>query len=353
MEKGLNKNHTKMLQGLAILMMLYHHLFSTPEALGIPYYSVLKFGDFNIELKMAWFFKICVAIYAFVSGYGLCRAIEKKNVSQGVFSKLKNDYLFSIRRIIEFYGVYWLVFFIFVPIGFLFYNKPFEIKEFLMNLFGFSSTYNGVWWYVLFYLKLLLTLPVINLIFTHFKGIKEFIKKYIFILVLVCLLFLFYLNDRILLFSIIESFQPAFYLAFLMGYLISKFKIYELFSKILPKNVLNFLGLIGLIVVIIIRVRLAKDASSAGLDFVLVPVFAYGFCVLTTLFSFLRKPFLFFGNYSTIIWLTHVFFYDHYAKNIVMFSGVSTGIYFTLLILSTLTAIVLTKLIHIFKHLFL
>lgn len=353
MEKGLTKNHTKMLQGLAILMMLYHHLFSTPLALGIPYYSVLKFGDINIELKMAWFFKICVAIYAFVSGYGLSRALSNKRADYGVFNKLKNDYLFSIKRLISFYGVYWLVFVVFVPLGFIFFDKTFEIKEFLLNFFGIESTYNGAWWYVFFYLKVLITLPLLNLIFTHFKGIKELIKKYIFIVVLGLLIYLFYLKDETLLMDIIESFQPAFYLSFLMGYLISRFKIYEFFSKILPKNVLYFLGLVGLILVIVIRVRLAKDASSAGLDFILVCIFAYGFSVLTNMFSFLQKPLLFFGKYSTIIWLTHVFFYDHYAKNIVMYSHISTFIYITLLLLSTLTAIVLTKVIHIFKHIFL
>ena len=39
MKNGITKEQSKMIQGLAILMMLYHHLFSTPEIFGIEYFS--------------------------------------------------------------------------------------------------------------------------------------------------------------------------------------------------------------------------------------------------------------------------------------------------------------------------
>ena len=39
MKNGITKEQSKMIQGLAILMMLYHHLFATPEIFGIEYFS--------------------------------------------------------------------------------------------------------------------------------------------------------------------------------------------------------------------------------------------------------------------------------------------------------------------------
>ena len=49
-----------MLRGLAILMMIYHHIFATPELYGLEYFSVLRFGEVNVELYLAWFCKIAL-----------------------------------------------------------------------------------------------------------------------------------------------------------------------------------------------------------------------------------------------------------------------------------------------------
>ena len=51
MKYGMTKKHTQMLYGIAIAMMLYHHLFCIPSRLNCNYFSVLG----NIELKLAWF----------------------------------------------------------------------------------------------------------------------------------------------------------------------------------------------------------------------------------------------------------------------------------------------------------
>lgn len=342
MNKGLTKEHTGILHGLAILMMLYHHLFSTPEALGIEYKSLLIFDFANIELKMAWFFKICVAIYAFTSGYGLSRSMSYKNAPENSIAKrLKEDYILVIKRYFSFYMQYLLVFILFVPVGFLFFNKPFVLSEFLLNLLGISSTYNGAWWYVLQYLKMLITLPVIDIIFTRYSNKTDTKKQSVLILVLFLILLLMLIFFKNPLGIALDFMQPAFYFCFIMGFIISRFKLYELASLLLPKSVLYILGLLGFLLVIIFRVKMAKDASSAGFDFIFVPVFSFGFICLNELLNFSKKLFIFFGKYSTFIWLTHVFFYDHYAKRIVMASHFSSFIYLTLLLLSTMAAILL------------
>ncbi len=347
MKEGILKEQSKMLQGLAILMMLYHHLFSTPEALGIPYRSLLKFGDVNAELRMAWFFKICVGIYAFVSGYGLCRSLQKKE-SGSFFGKLKNDYVLVIRKLFSFYTQYWLVFILFVPVGFWFFGKTFVLSEFLLNFIGISSTYNGAWWYVLQYLKMLLTLPLVDALFTVFADRKEKITKLVFYGVIFAVLVLLFALS--LLEPVIEFFQPAFYLCFLMGYLIARFRLYELAWRIvvyitkketLAETVLFILGILAFLLVIICRVKIAKDASSAGLDFIFVPVFGFGFLKILEHLPKVSKAFAFFGSLSTFIWLTHVFYYDHYMKKAVMATGISAGIYFTLLAISTIGALLL------------
>ncbi len=74
-----------------------------------------------------------------------------------------------------------------------------------------------------------------------------------------------------------------------------------------------------------------------------VPVLVFGFVILIELIPLLAKFFAFFGQYSAFMWLTHVFFYDHYTKALVMFSRVSIGIYVTLVLISLTAAYVLSK----------
>lgn len=67
------------LKGIAILLMLFHHLFLKDR---LELYSI-SFVPFPTEFmtKLAAYFKICVSIYAFVSGYGLFLSYQKKKTS--------------------------------------------------------------------------------------------------------------------------------------------------------------------------------------------------------------------------------------------------------------------------------
>ena len=342
MKNGITKEQSKMIQGLAILMMLYHHLFSTPEIFGIEYFSLLNIGGINIEQKMAWFFKICVGIYAFVSGYGIYRSIEKtKNENTHSFwGLLIAEYKIIFKKIVSFFMQYWLVFVIFIVIvGFVFFKRPFEIKEFLLNFFGLSSSYNGAWWYVLQYMKMLLVFPFMDAFFTLFKTKKAIITQVIFYGVAIVAAGYLYLFKIGIIAQLLNFFMFAFLMCFIMGYLVSRFRIYELAHKWIPEKLLYALGIVGMLLVIAARVKIVDNPASAGLDFVFVPVFVYGFCVLMVLLPKVSRFFAFFGGLSTYMWLTHVFFYDHYTKPIVLATKTSTGMFFTLLLFSTLVAL--------------
>lgn len=333
-----------MIQGLAILMMLYHHLFATPEIFGIEYFSLLHIGGINVEQKMAWFFKICVGIYAFVSGYGIYRSIEKTKYenTHSFWGLLLAEYKIIFKKIVSFFLQYWLVFGIFIVIvGFVFFKRPFEIKEFLLNFLGISSSYNGAWWYVLQYMKMLLLFPFMDAFFTLFKTKKAIITQVVLYGIAIVAAGYLYVFKIGIIAQLLNFFMFAFLLCFVMGYLISRYRIYELAYKLIPEKLLYVLGLLGMVFVIAARVKIIKDPASAGLDFIFVPVLVYGFCVLMVLLPKLSRFFAFFGGLSTYMWLTHVFFYDHYTKPIVLATKTSTGMFFTLLLFSTLAALAL------------
>ena len=44
------KKHTDIAKGIAILLMVYHHLFVIPERIGGNYVSLLRFGGFGFAI---------------------------------------------------------------------------------------------------------------------------------------------------------------------------------------------------------------------------------------------------------------------------------------------------------------
>ena len=80
MKEGITREQSSVLRGIAILMMIYHHIFATPEIYGFEYFSVLSFGGINVERYVAWFFKIALGLYLFVSGYGMYYVLKKHSV---------------------------------------------------------------------------------------------------------------------------------------------------------------------------------------------------------------------------------------------------------------------------------
>ena len=61
----LSKQDTTAIKGIAICLMLWHHLFL----------RTVEFG--NVAHYLAQVFKVCVALFLFVSGYGLTKQYSK------------------------------------------------------------------------------------------------------------------------------------------------------------------------------------------------------------------------------------------------------------------------------------
>ena len=106
----IDKKQSKMLQGLAILLMVYHHLFGKRVVSSFSLLNTLFNAD--VEYRIAVFCKICVAIYAFVSGYGIY-----KSISQNQYKNNKERFVsncsYCLKHVISFMKKYWICFCIF------------------------------------------------------------------------------------------------------------------------------------------------------------------------------------------------------------------------------------------------
>lgn len=307
MENGITKKQSAILQGIAIWMMVYHHLYLGTNA----YESLFPFINADVAQRIAWLCKLCVGIFAFVSGYGMYYAMNRKPAER-FFGRLIEEYRYVLARILRLYGKLWLVILVFKGIDFLILGRQLIVEELWGNLTAFQPTYNGSWWYVEQYAKMLLAFPLLDLLFTKFERLEKK-KKWIFFLTLAGLAFAGILWSPILyefVLAAAKAMRPSFSLIFIVGYLAARYRIYQRLDKALRRwggwlPVCLSAVLIGAVAVV--RVLLATDAAWAELDFLLVPVLVYGVLVLLSCIKSLGAFLAWWGKESTYIWLIHNF----------------------------------------------
>lgn len=181
----LTKKDSDMLKGIAIIMMLIHH-FWNPVMQPIP--RQFQLGDFivpNIEILIAETSKICVSIFAFLTGYVLWLNRNKYSSYSYIYGKLRSFLL-----------NYWFVGFVFILLAIAFAIKLPSLKIFIANLFGFEvgayeilgyDYVNVVHaWYVRFYICLLLTFPIILRLLDRTDRFNHFVTFCIYIVICEC-----------------------------------------------------------------------------------------------------------------------------------------------------------------------
>ena len=143
LRRKITKEDSQRLYGLATLMMVYHHLFCIPERMGGYIYTIdLLLKANGIGLRISWFCKICVALFAFISGYGSAsKCVHDKNIR--IKQQIRSDYSYAGKHIFSLMKKYWLVFMAFIPYGLITGKIEFcSVKVFLLNLVGLKASYN-------------------------------------------------------------------------------------------------------------------------------------------------------------------------------------------------------------------
>lgn len=170
MEQTFSRQDTKLMKGVAIFLMLMHHLWAFPERIaGGELWHVLNICGESSLAYFGSFGKICVSFFFFLGGYGVyLTACSKK---YDLIAKIKGLYL-----------AYWKVFVIFIPLAFLFCaHQPtycdeaeictryatFSAQECFNNFIGFSTSYNSEWWFLNSYLCVLILYPPIDHLVRH------------------------------------------------------------------------------------------------------------------------------------------------------------------------------------------
>ena len=148
----LKLNDTQALKGIALLMLLAHHLFWKNTEL---YRDIQVYGNYRLFQSIGVISKVCVSLFVFLSGYGLTKKYEQFD-----FRSKCDISMYYSQRYCKLFLNYWLIWLLFVPVsclvGFTSQNDAsvlHNLMKMISDLFcisGFLNLpfYNTTWWFM-------------------------------------------------------------------------------------------------------------------------------------------------------------------------------------------------------------
>lgn len=318
----LTKKDTKMLQGLSVLAMIWLHLFDrSHEGLFRP--LIYLFRGIPLSFYIAQLSDFCVMGFAFCTGYA-------HTVTYGEKHFYRNRLTGLLRLLIK----YWIIIILFSALGMIVGKGSFmpgSIRTFLGSVFLYDIGYNGAWWYMFAYTLLVLMSPLLQ------KAVEKLHWAVVLSagLVLYCLGYYLRFGDGVPQNYAVTHVGP--FLTTLFEYLIgSVFAKERFFSKMygiwkrMPKWFRIVIAAFLLAAMLIVRTIVVPSLFAAPWT---------GIAIIT-LFHFWKKPkfienvFLFIGKHSTNLWLTHMFFYLCFFKNLVYIAVYPLAIFLFMLLIT-------------------
>ncbi|MEK3851992.1 acyltransferase family protein [Paenibacillus sp. FSL R7-0340] len=330
-DKELKLEETNIAKGIAVILLLIHHLFAFPDRLKYDYVSLFSLFHERGEFYVGHFGQIAISIFLFLSGYGL----YKSNVQNPHHLMQK-----SFTRLSKIMINYWVVFLLFIPAGLYFFGNSdrFQnnsIMDFLRNFIALSSSYNGEWWFLYDYILLLLIFPVTFQAFQRNAWVTLLISGLVFY----------------------NSYSQGNYysimywqLPFMIGLFFAKYNLYSWMSKIYNSIIFNNILFDIIIIVVLFHFRTTSHLfEKTTIDMIIAPVLILVSIHLMNKLK-LARPFAYLGKNSMNIWLTHTFFCYYYFQSIVFFPKVSILILLWLTLLTVLTSIVVNSIISLINN---
>ena len=292
-----------MVQGLAVLCMVWLHLFDRQE--GSLFMPILYLNRIPLSFYVAQLSDFCVMAFAFCTGF-----VHFKRYGESHY--YRNRLKGLLRVLIDF----WVILVIFTIVSMVVGNGnniPGSASKWIQNALMIDNSYNGAWWYLYAYAGLILLSPFIGVLVKKTNTVALlFFAATVYVISYVLRFYVFL--DGIILMKIGPFGMTLF--EYLLGSIFCKENLFErIYTKWKQFNIIIRCSIsIGLIVVLLLVRTLYLPnmifAPASGI-------------VIIILFVFWKKQkiienfFLFIGKHSTNIWLTHMFFYLSIFPNLV------------------------------------
>lgn len=178
MKQEFNKRDTQIVKGAAILCMLFYHLFEHAERVTSQQVDYRPL-DLDMLLLISGFGNICVAVFAFLSAYGIVKGIMHWESDKGVEisegHNLQVIYAQATRRFVKLVGNFLAMF---LSVNILWFSK-FDYKKYygegwqgglytLLDALGIAElfdtpTINMTWWYMELAIIIIFVVPLLYL----------------------------------------------------------------------------------------------------------------------------------------------------------------------------------------------
>lgn len=326
----MSRDTSFMLKGIAILMMVFLHLFNRVDVVITQTTPLLYIGSIPFVNILT---RACppVPFFLILSGYGLDYMYAQGRVS------FKNQ----LHRLLKLYITYWLVLFIFVSIGSILRPNvyPGDLYKIIGNITSYNSSYNAVSWFLFPYMLLSLTSIIIF-------RILDKVNKY-FAIILFCFIYLIsaYIYSRYI--AVKQSYDSVFahvvvyfesMFSFVIGALLHRQNIKgKLFIRSLKDK--NILLIVCLLVLVSLKCFIRTMAFDPFYSFVFIFLFIH-----LNVKGVFRSFLYFMGKYSMVIWLTHSFFCIHLFPKFIYSFKLPLLIYAALLLVSISVSFPIMKL---------
>ena len=155
----MNKQQSQMMKGVAILLMIFLHLFNQQANVELCH-NLISIDGTPLVLLLSRASNP-VAFFLVLGGFGLYKVYEKGDKHR-------------FTRILKLLIHYWIILAIFVAIGHFVYptKYPGGIVTMLNNVSGYETTYNGEMWFLLPYIILSLLSPWLFRLFARFRALS-------------------------------------------------------------------------------------------------------------------------------------------------------------------------------------
>ncbi len=314
-----SKGDTLFLKGVAILMMLFLHLFHGEPWISMSNPQIYVNNESLVQLLSNA--SNPVYIYIYISGYGLYIS----------YCNSRNN---NIKRILKLYLKYWLTLIIFVPIGLLMVGSeqyPGNYETIIKNLTGWKTTYNGTLWFLFPYMLLSLSSRFLFKIYDKAKLHIIFVVTFIIHFVCIRIVSLYgeflYSNQYA---YIPEHFFELLF-PFTLGMLTAKYLVMKQALRVFLKSWGGYFVL-ALIVVLVISIR-----HNQGVSALIYPYYIVAFCLLLVVAkknSYLIQVIKELGRKSTSMWFIHAYFCWYFFSAYLFYLKYPLIIFFVLVVIS-------------------
>lgn len=299
---------TQFSKGVAVSMLIFHHLFWDVSGYGI------EINGFYLSQQIGIIAKVCVSIFLILSGFGLNES-AKKHFDLKFFLK---------KRLFNLYINYWFIFFSFLLLGTIFFRSEtlamlsgaHPIAMFLLNLSGlhyfvYIPGYNGAWWYITLLLLLYAVFPILRKMITTYNHLALLM---IAVVLFTNLIPTGFLNTQYIVPYIFH---------FSFGIYISHNRLFERITSLVYRvnNFYKWLIGLGLLLLLLVlcyyRQFIGQNIYGMRFDvmfgFIIIIINKLYLARIKTLNIMMR----FLGKYSLDIFLTHMFLTHYFISDFV------------------------------------